>query len=68
MLTLIPLTGCDLHVPLETCESTKCVSALQDDLPADVRELALFSDGPGCGKEVEDHGWANLWRHQGLKF
>jgi hypothetical protein len=41
---------------------------LQEELPADIRDLALFSDGPGWGKEEENHGWADVWRHQGLKF
>lgn len=41
---------------------------VQGDLPAEVQDVVLFSDGPGSGQEEENHGWANLWRHQGLRF
>jgi len=40
----------------------------EGDLPAEVQDVVLFSDGPGSGQEEENHGWANLWRHQGLRF
>ena len=41
---------------------------LQDKLPADIEQMANFTDGPGIEQQKLSSGLAGLWRYQGLKF
>ena len=35
-------------------------------LPAEVEQLALFTDGPLPDEEPQRQGWLSFWRYQGV--